>query len=130
MEQFEVISSYSRAQAIEDGVLVDVSEVAREGGFKWPCVITTGVHALIEKAVGSPKHCNDYQGVLWDILTMARHACLYEDKAIENPGRTRQLPFKVIINGCGRRRYQDMKIACGPGDTVEPVLTIMLPGED
>ena len=36
----EVISSYSRAQAIEDGVLVDVSSVAREAGINFPIALT------------------------------------------------------------------------------------------
>ena len=39
----EVISSYSRAQAIEDGVLVDVSSVAREAGIKFPVAMTRTV---------------------------------------------------------------------------------------
>ena len=30
----DVISTYTRAQAIEDGVLIDVSSMAREAGFK------------------------------------------------------------------------------------------------
>ena len=37
-----VIYAYTRAQAIEDGVLADVTETAKEAGFKlpvavWPC---------------------------------------------------------------------------------------------
>ena len=39
----EVISSYSRAQAIEDGVLVDVSSVARAAGIKFPVAMTRTV---------------------------------------------------------------------------------------
>ena len=39
----EVISSYSRAQAIEDGVLVDVSTVAKEAGIKFPVAMTAAV---------------------------------------------------------------------------------------
>jgi hypothetical protein len=31
----DLIYSYTRAQAIEDGVLVDVSEMAREGGIRF-----------------------------------------------------------------------------------------------
>ena len=31
-----VLHAYTRAQAIEDGILVDVSETAREAGFKIP----------------------------------------------------------------------------------------------
>ena len=36
-DDMEVISAYSRAQAIEDGVLVDLSTLAREAGFKYLC---------------------------------------------------------------------------------------------
>ena len=32
----EIIYAYTRAQAIEDGVLADVSEVAKEAGFRYP----------------------------------------------------------------------------------------------
>ena len=35
-EPSDLIHSYTRAQAIEDGVLVDVSDVAKEAGFKLP----------------------------------------------------------------------------------------------
>jgi hypothetical protein len=40
-----VISSYTRAQAIEDGVLIDASNMAREAGFKWPVALTTAAWA-------------------------------------------------------------------------------------
>jgi len=36
----EVVSSYSRARALEDGVLVDAGAMAQEAGFKWPVAIT------------------------------------------------------------------------------------------
>src|ERR1019366_6309710 len=39
----EVISSYSRAQAIEDGVFVDVSATAKEAGIKFPVAMTRTV---------------------------------------------------------------------------------------
>ena len=35
-----VISTYSRAQALEDGVLVDAGPLAKEAGFRWPVAIT------------------------------------------------------------------------------------------
>ena len=38
-----VIFAYTRAQAIEDGILVDVSETAREAGFRIPVAITRTV---------------------------------------------------------------------------------------
>ena len=36
----EVISAYSRGQALEDGVLVDAGSMAKEAGFRWPVAIT------------------------------------------------------------------------------------------
>jgi hypothetical protein len=39
----EIISSYSRAQAIEDGVLVDVSDTSREAGISFPVAMTRAV---------------------------------------------------------------------------------------
>ena len=39
----DLVFSYSRRQALEDGVLVDVSEMAREAGFRYPVAITRAV---------------------------------------------------------------------------------------
>ena len=38
----------SRAQAIEDGVLVDVSDIAKEAGFRYPVALTSALWADIE----------------------------------------------------------------------------------
>ena len=38
--------------------------------------------------------------------------------------------ISVIIAGAGRRRNFEFKLVVGPGDQGEPVITIMLPGED
>ena len=40
---FDVIYTYTREQAIEEGVLIDVSEMASEAGFKWPVAVTVNV---------------------------------------------------------------------------------------
>ena len=66
----EIIHSYSRAQAIEDGVLVDVTEMAREAGFKWPFAMTAEVYALINDIPKKYKH-EDIKGRLWDVLMLA-----------------------------------------------------------
>ncbi|MEB2158947.1 DUF6573 family protein [Xanthomonas perforans] len=39
----DVVSCYSRAQALSDGFLVDVTEAARRIGFRAPLAITEGV---------------------------------------------------------------------------------------
>lgn len=38
-DDFELIYSYSRKQAIQDGVLIDVSDQAKASGFKIPVCI-------------------------------------------------------------------------------------------
>lgn len=37
----EIIASYTRAQAINDGALVDVSPISTEAGFKVPVALTS-----------------------------------------------------------------------------------------
>ncbi len=41
----KVISTYTRAQAIEDGVLIDPGSMAKEAGFKWPVALTADAWA-------------------------------------------------------------------------------------
>lgn len=123
----EVISAYTRAQAIEDGVLVDgnvgdLDEVTRQH-FKIPVAMTRRVFDTMERAVENKRHCNDYKGVWHDILWMSHSRCA---RMID---RHTSL-FTVIIKGAGRQTYYHMKAVCGPGDNGEPVLTIMFQDED
>jgi hypothetical protein len=120
----EVIFDYSRKQALEDGVLVDLNQFIsiRESGYKFPLACTAGIWAIIDAAVSNSKHCNDYKGVVWDILHMSRN---YQTERWETG-----CLFKVIITGAGSEDTYTFKIECGPGDEGESVLTIMLPGED
>jgi len=69
----EVIYAYTRAQAIEDGVLIDVSSVAKEAGIKFPVAMTRTVWG---KYVEVPEgvSCQGETGRLWDILWMFRCA--------------------------------------------------------
>lgn len=68
-ESVEIISTYTAAQAEEDGFLVNVTEAARETGFKWTTRISAGVHKLC-----TPPKSNkiqSYRGRLHDVLWMA-----------------------------------------------------------
>ncbi|MBK8478561.1 MAG: hypothetical protein IPL39_20425 [Opitutaceae bacterium] len=113
----EVIFSYTRKQAIADGVLVDLSqfEVTRTE-WRHHVACTDTVWGIIESAVQG--HGKDYEGVLHDIFTMSRLAI--------SASNTNTTHFKTII---GRKIY-DLKMHCGPGDDATPVLTLMLPHED
>lgn len=122
----EVISSYSREQAIDDGVLVDLmqnelGEVCRQH-YKYPIACTAAAFEIMRKAVENPCYCNDYAGILHDMLWMSR---THKRQIAEST-----MLFRVIIQGAGRAKYYDFKLVVGPGDQGEPVVTIMLPIED
>jgi hypothetical protein len=122
---FDLIHSYSRAQAIEDGVLVDVTETAREAGFQFPVALTQAVHAsYVEVPEGVPGQ--DCAGRLWDILWMLRHAI----RSTAESGS--EVRFKLLVQNHrkGPPRLVTLKSLCGPGDAGEPVITILLPEED
>lgn len=127
-ENAEVIYTYTRKQAIEDGMQSRLegehAQSAKEAGYKYPVFITSGVLGLIEQAVNNKKYCNDFAGVLWDILYMSR--------ATGRPVNERMVKFEVIITGTGRQRTHTMYIECGAMDFDDPapVLTIMLPEEN
>ena len=118
-----VIFRYTRAQAIEDGVLVDVSEIAREAGIKHPTVLTAAVWAEYVR-VPEGVECQDAEGRLWDILFMFHLA------ARQAAGKS-EILFQLFVRNDNREpKPVTLKAICGPGDTLEPVLTILLPGED
>src|SRR5215467_5319021 len=68
-EDFTLIACYSRQQAIEDGVLVDVTAQARETGIRLPTVLTDHLHGILEK-IPAESQGQDYRGRLHDVLWM------------------------------------------------------------
>ena len=114
----QVIFTYTRAQAVGDGVLVDVSELAREAGFKLPVAVTAGVWAECV-AVPDGVTCQDETGRLWDVLMMLRHAI-----AASRGGD--RVDFAVHVrndNTEGEPPLVSLYALCGPGDDAEPVVT-------
>ena len=131
-DECDVISVYTREQAIDDGVLVDVSEMAKEAGFKFPVAMTI---ASYEDCVAWDEADNirknwiqDVPGRLWDVLYMAMFAI----KTATSGGQVLNYElYRVPRHGKGvKPRRTQLKLVCGPGDNAEPVITIMLPDED
>lgn len=128
--ELPAIFAYTRRQAIEDGVLVDatagdLAEVTRQH-FKVHVAMTSTVYAILERAVESRRHCNDYRGVWHDICWMLRVTIRRHPAWSSIP----ELLFRVIITGAGPSKYWTLKAVMGPDDEGEPCLTIMLPEED
>jgi hypothetical protein len=125
----EPIAGYSRRQAIEDGVLVDLMQpetvgLVREAGFKFPVAMTANAFAATVAEMGeSLPEGQDIQGRLWDVLWML--SC-----AIKIAGSTNRLTFRVSVWNGRRREEVKLWALCGPGDDAAPVVTIMLEGED
>ncbi len=123
------IYTYSREQAIKDGVLVDLTEWASAdkgfmGGYTVPVAVTAAVWADINAI---PKgNLGDVRGRAHDLLWMSNLAS--RAAARRNSDRT---PFRVIMPIKGSRvRTQTYQVVIGPGDKGEPVVTIMQLGED
>lgn len=121
------ISTYTRAQAIEDGELIDASAIARQTGFRFPVALTRAVWASYV-AVPAGVQCQDEPGRLWDILWML--LC-----AIRRSNDGSLINFELYVRNSNRERLDRrdivrLKATCGPGDDAEPVITIMLPDED
>lgn len=131
----DVISVYSWKQAVKDGVLHDVTELAREAGFIWPVAITTALKHKIEDIPKSQSH-QDYTGRLWDVLYMGHLKVMAVSR--RQPDAT-ECTYQIIMhhiepdahNRNRLRKYIWLKIvieATEPGG--EPCFVISLPDED
>lgn len=118
----EVIHSYSREQAIKDGVLVDVSPIAEQAGFKVPVALTDSVWARLEPSERDAQLGQSVEGRLWDVLMVLRVHASTSDADIVN--------FEVVIAEGGEQHTIHLKSVIGPGDTPDPVVTIMFEHED
>jgi hypothetical protein len=167
-----VISSYSRAQAIEDGFLVDMSEALVPCPFKYPVAMSRAAYEetianggawLSSEGGGNYQYLQlpagqDIKGrahdVFWmltDAINHPRHrswvcACGFYDtvssvydakicpkcseQMTAEPCQRVEFAVLVDIHGNGRKTKVQLYSVCGPGDTAEAVITIMLQGED
>lgn len=105
----EIISRYTREDAISDGIIIDAqaderySEVSRQHAGAAPISMTQDVDTLITKAVNHPRWLNDFAGVWHDVMSMMS---VYV-KAGRGEGNV--VMFRVIITGTGRVRNHWLK---------------------
>ena len=131
----DVIHAYTRADAIRDGVLVELPEkICREAGIVVPVAVTAGVWSLVAPDNIDEMPWQSVEGRLWDLLWMftstARASKGMHRSTIHFKCAfivTRNAPGGVVLT---ETRTETLRAACGPGDDGEPVITIMLPGED
>ena len=122
----EPIYTYTRAQALADGLQVDVTQTAQEAGIRFPVFLTRTVY---DKYVTVPEGVTgqDEAGRLWDIVWMTRFAIIRA-----RPGCTR-LPVALYVRADNTRpRLTKLVAVCGPldFDDPQPAITVMMPDED
>jgi hypothetical protein len=132
----EPIYVYTRADALADGVLVDVTEWASAeegfiGGFRVPVAVTASVWQDLNDIPTWAEGCQDLRGRAHDLLFMASLAA--------RRGSGNAMTFQVILStshdacpqedgeGAGVRSY---RLVCGPDDDASPCITIMREDED
>lgn len=111
-----VIFSYTAGQAEEDGILVNVTEQAKEVGFVWTTRISRGVHDLC-----TPPKSNkieSYRGRLHDVLSLA----IFAIKG--NKDNESIIPYTVRFG----RKNETLWIGID-GTMGEPAIHIYLPSE-
>lgn len=124
-----VIFAYTRAQAIADGVLVDLTQPAikqllTEAGVRPHTAMTIGAWSKCVCPVDRElPESQDINGRLWDVLMLFRHA-------IGKNRDTDRVHFTVSVFDGKRQHAVKLWALIGPGDEGEPVLTVMLEGED
>ena len=122
----EIIYTYTRAQAVADGVQVDVTKTAQEAGIKFPTFLT---RAVFDAYVAVPPGVTgqDEAGRLWDLVWMARFAIL------RSHGHTDRLPVALYVRNDNHRAKLVKLIAVCSAldiDDPQPALTLMMPDED
>lgn len=125
----DIIYTYTRSQAIEDGQLIDISTTAKEAGFKIPVAVTQAVwHSYIEwENVKNKKAAQTTEGRLWDVISILRFACKrFQDKS--------EIKYRLYVVSSDRQVIKpsliELKAIISAGDNGEPVITIMLSNED
>ncbi len=115
----EPIHVYTRAQAIADGVLVDVTPWA-QGIFKIPVVLTSALWAVLEDIPHPPEDNSVVSARAREVLAAAAVA----GAAKQDSDRA---TFTMLLQVTSGLRSLDLLTVCGPGDTPDPVVTIGFP---
>ena len=132
---WSIIHRYTRAQALADGVLVDVTATASETGIVYPVAVTAEVWHLIEQ-IPTAYPWEDVRGRLWDVVWMLRCAIkvprgyerLIDREEIVVLAHPDEIHYRLILHHAETAESDGeivLKAVTGPGDAGEPVITVM-----
>lgn len=124
MTHIEVIHTYTRAEALADGVLIDITEAAKAHRFRHHFAITSTAYAELVSEYCRGSNTSEAER-LGDILDM-----LYLTIVTGPRGLNRLTMNFGTVDAEGVSHRVDVTAHCHPGDDGEPVMTLMLPGEE
>ena len=125
-ESFDVIYSYTRSQALEDGVLIDITEFAKEAGFRFPTAVSANLYYNILTPTSSlVSQGQSFESRVWDLLNIL-HATI---KSNPNTSRLTFSPPFIMTHGMKPSPIEIVS-TIDPGDHLDPVITIFLPEDD
>ena len=121
----ELISILTRADALSDGILSDVSEIAEEEGFKVPVALTKAAYRSLEPSEEERSRGDDLRSRLHELF-WTMHQALRRKTYVE----ASRIDFQLNLSQDGNHISLALRALLHPGDRGEPVITILLPNED
>ena len=115
-----VFNSYTREEALNDGLLIDITKTAQEVGFKFPVAVTSSVwEGIVQPDKTALADGESIEGRLWDLV--------FIKKQKQSSSFTK---YELYATKNGEQELRHVKAVIGPGDNFEPVITIMYLHED
>lgn len=132
----DLISVYTRRDALEDGVLVELDpELCKEAGLVCPVDVTSSVWNIIEPNEQEQGDGQDVTGRTWDVLNLTRYT-LRAASNRETWDVTVRFPCAFWMKRpeyrSGRRGQVTIQLKAVLGGDFDgtPCITVMLPDED
>ena len=118
------LRGHTRAQALADEALIDVTAAGKEVGFKLPVAISEALHNRLTPTKAEADLGQDYDGRLWDVLWLAAFTNQLADRGTEVVTFT--IVQQEVEAKSGQLHKVDLRLraVCNPGDEGKPVVTI------
>lgn len=124
----ELICKYTRCEAIDDGVLMDVpvNILAHEMGIKWHCALTASLHVTLNRVAEDGRNASDMNGIVSDMLFSFLLSLKMRSGKLVSGDRW---PVKFLLSKTPLTVNVVFSVEEMHGE-VQPCWTFMLPTED
>ena len=122
-----VIHSCTRAQALANGILIDVTETGKEVGFKLPVAITEPLQNRLTPTRAEAAIGQNYDDRLWNVLWLAAFTIKLADRGTDTVSFT--VMQREVDAKSGRPQNVELRLqaVCGPVLEGTPVIMIGCP---